>query len=375
MKKTLIVLTVFAIVTCGCAMNGSAVEKSNSRQYLGITLPKGSEFTPIVVESSKERTVIARVAHVDNRRDIQVLEDRGHGWRPLGVNGLGITGVDGNFLMSAIIGKDGRIWVLARYTRPSNPDRGETHYLYVYDGSRWQIAGPKNGAPSGINADRGLGFLDDRVAHVYSDYDVKNMREKPYLRYLDGNRWKTAAAEKLLRHTPGRTFWTGSDLWHLVCSKTKDSTILDAYIVSGAGADGISGPHRLVEVAGNNRHLSAFAASPKGDLAVLLSQEGPTEWFPYMLRGTGRSRWTEPLPLPSLPVKYGIRGFVWSPAGELMLLHQPSFHTVVVHVLREGEWTKIAQGEQAGPGQIFSPRATFSADGQPIVTWEIFHSF
>lgn len=375
MKKTLILLVALDLLSFGCATDTRVADESITRQYLGIALPKGAVFTPIVLKSSKEQTIAASVIYIDGRRDIQVLEDRGHGWQPLGRSGRGITGVDGTFLQSAIIGRNGRIWVLAGYSYPSNPDRGNNHYLYVYDGSDWQLAGPQNGAPSGSIGERGLGFLGDYLAHMYLGYDSEKKRDKPYLKYLEQGKWKTAGAEQFLRSTPGQTLWTGSNLWHLVCTNTEDRTVVDAYIVDGIGTRNISGPHRLLESPGTNYYLNSFDVSHKGDVAVLLADKDsdePTKWLPYVLHHKSGSRWTAPSLLPPPPVKYSTDWFGWSPACDLMLLHTPSFHTAVILAYRDGKWMTIAEGQQTGVGQIFDPSVTFSEDGLPIVTWEDF---
>jgi len=117
------------------------------KNYFNLSIPGGAEFAPFVLATSEKQTIVARVASAYGKRDIQVLIGHGDDWEFLGRNGDAVTGVDGNFLQDAKQGPDGRLWVLANYTSPSNPDRGNNHFLYCYEKRHLEAGRPATGAP------------------------------------------------------------------------------------------------------------------------------------------------------------------------------------------------------------------------------------
>ncbi len=61
------------------------------KEYLNLTLPGKSQFTPIVLSATPEKAVVARVAYVDGKRDVQVLEGAGDRWDFVGRQGRALT--------------------------------------------------------------------------------------------------------------------------------------------------------------------------------------------------------------------------------------------------------------------------------------------
>jgi hypothetical protein len=357
------------------ARHADVAQPPETKQFLNLSLPAGSKFAPLVLSASSNRTIVARVCLVAGRREIQVLENRGGAWKPVGANGDGITGVDGNFLEDATVGPDGRLWVLAAYSRPSNSERGDNHYLYVFDGKRWQLAGPEKGYPSGSMADLGLCFLGKTLIHHFVGYDLEQKRDKPYLLYLDGTKWEPVAAQSLLRQREGQLAWTGSNAWYFSCSEQAGTTFVNAYAINGVAEKDVSGPQALVEAPGTGYPFRKFALSQKGDVAVILQtadHDNPS-WFCCLVRDIGKAGKHEVVKLPPPPIKYYTTTLMWSPTGELALTDLPINNAVAVYALRNNIWTKIAEASQPlEAGDIFGHRLSFTTEGVPIMTWEDF---
>ena len=94
-------------------------------------------------------------------------------------------------------------------------------------------------------------------------------------------------------------------------------------------------------------------------------------WFCCLVRGIGKANQIVKLPAP--PVERYSHTLMWSPMGELAIMDHLVVSTVAVHVLRNNQWTKIAEASQPREaGQIFDHRLSFTAEGVPIVTWQDF---
>ena len=346
-----------------------------AKQFLNISLPVGSQFTPLILSASSNQTIVARVCIVDGRRDIQVIENSGGEWKPVGMNGDGITGVDGNFLEGATTGPDGRVWIMAAYTRPSNNERGETHYLYVYDGTRWKLAGPGKGYPSGTMGDFGINFLGNTLVHHFLGYDRETKRNKPYWLYLDDTEWKPVSAQSLLRRQEGDLVWTGSNAYYFVCSERDGRTAVNAYTINGFTEKDVSGPYPVAVAPGTEFVFRKFAVSQDGNAAVILksSEQDNPRWFCCLVRGIGKGSNRDVLMLPPPPIKYYPTTLMWSPVGYLAITDLPLDNTVTIYVLRDSQWTKMAEASQPlEAGRIFNHSLSFTAEGVPILTWQDF---
>src|SRR5260370_1434763 len=128
--------------------SAARADGKDSKNYLNLSLPRGSRFTPIVLTASERKAIVARVAEVDGKREIQVLEGHGDKWDFVGKQGRAVTGVDGNFLIDAKQGPDEPLMLLTADTPPANPDRGFSNYLYCFENDRWKLACPQKGQPS-----------------------------------------------------------------------------------------------------------------------------------------------------------------------------------------------------------------------------------
>jgi hypothetical protein len=362
-------LVVSLLVPCRAATN-------DLNSFLNLSLPGRSEFTPIVLAASKEKTIVARVAYVENRRDIQVLEKTGEEWIFVGANGRALTGFYWNFQPDAKRGPDGRLWFLATYSQveglPAPPVRD---YLYCFENGSWRIAGPKEGHASGDFGDRGLHFLgtNEPVHHFVRFDDSKTGHTEDCLLQLRGDKWVVLPAQQLLRQTGGRLAWRKQDAWLVNAKWTNGVTMVDGYFLAGPSQDNIYGPFPLWSV-GVRYYLWSVTASDSNELALLLRKQDEDgklrdEWTCCIISAdrTGAHKVTV---TPAPPIKY-VHDIMWSPTGELVITSVEGLRAVRVHVLRNGEWKKIAEASQP-VGQIFGERLAFRDDGTPIVTWEVF---
>ena len=362
------------LVPCSAAANELQV-------FVNLSLPGQSEFTPIVLAASKERTTVARVAYVENRRDIQVLEKSGDIWNYVGTNGRALTGFNWNFLPDAKQGPDGRLWVLATHpdvgdSLPFGSNRDYRDYLYCFESGSWKIAGPKDGHAHGDFGDRGLHFLGtvEPVHHFVRFDQSKTGHEEDCLLQLHGEKWVELPAQQLLRQTGGKLAWRKQDAWLVTTTWTNGATLVDGYFLDGPKQDDIYGPFRLWSGSASN-HLWRVAASDSNDVALLLLQIDEADvrnWTNWTLRvvsadRTGVHKITD---APSPSMKH-VGDFKWSPTGELVMTSESELRTMHVHTLNNGEWKAIAKATQP-VGQILGERLAFRDDGTPIVTWEVF---
>ena len=314
---------------------------------------------------------MARVAYVENRRDIQILETTNHIWTFVGTNGGALTGFDWNFLPDAKQGPDGRLWVLA--THPTAAARySYRNYLFCFENGSWRIAGPKDGHPYGDFGDDGLHFLGgaEPVHHFVQLEGVKSGHTEDCLLQLRGDKWVELPAQELLRRTGGRLAWRKQDAWLVSSQWTNGATLVDGYFLAGSKKDDIYGPFRLWSGSASNQ-LWRVAASDKNELALLLRDRDLGGWTCCIVSAdrNGVHRVTEVLPP---PVEY-VSDLMWSPTGNLAVTSTPGFQSVQVQVLRDGQWRIIAEASQPdGEGLILSDRLHFRDDGMPIVTWEDF---
>jgi hypothetical protein len=115
--------------------------KGRKKKYIGIDLPTGSQFTPLIAEAVDGKVVSARIVPSGEGRDIQVLAGDGTSWEPLAAQGQALT-QDAKgyaFLGDMRYSPDGALWVMATFT---SPDRD---ILYRFDGTKWERKGPVDG--------------------------------------------------------------------------------------------------------------------------------------------------------------------------------------------------------------------------------------
>ena len=357
------------------------VKRPVGKEYLNLRLPdRLTEFRPIVLSATRDKTIVARVAYVGGRRDVQVLEHSGGNWRFLGKRGRALTETDGNFLNDARQGPDSRLWVLVSYTRPSNPAKGNRALLYCYENGAWRLAEPPSGHRANEINDLGLLFIGGNEPvhyHVLFNRQAKGAGGLPQLMQWHDGKWRTHPAEKVLRENQGELLWNSREAW-LICSRQSNGrTAFRGYRFRGPRPENIAGPFPLVQLDGLY-DLWKADLSDRHRIALLLKQSGKGQTQESLDRaylgqvvnvGNPEKPVVEPLAGP--PVRFADH-LCWSPKGELICTDcGPS--SVRVFVLRGEKWTKIAEASQDhSEGRVFSPALTFRSDGTPIVTWEDF---
>jgi hypothetical protein len=337
------------------------------KTYLNLALPGGAEFSPIVLGETEGRVIVARVYTVGSRREIQVLAGKEGRWEFVGRNGGAITGVvDGNFLKGARRGPDGRLWALAGYTPPSNPQRGFRDYLYRFEDGNWKLMGPEDGQPAGTISDGGLHFLGTQPVHLFCE-------DQYFLLGLEGEKWIPLAAQNLIRGGFCDVCWRKDDAWLFRLRADGGQSILEAYWLKGPREQDITGPLRLETWAGRvfcwNLAVSADGTiamfGTVGDLNNHKDQFGRV----YRQRGDGAFDASD-LPFPPTPANIP-HCVNWSPRRVLFAVTRTDSRSFVVHRYENDHW--VASGDVSQPRFfVHDLKLFFRDDGEPIVVWEDF---
>ena len=356
------------------------VRPRSGKQYLNITLPGRSRFTPIILCATPDKTIFARVTQVDGKRDIQVLQGSGDRWEFVGEQGRALTGEDGNFLTDARQGPDGRLWVLVSYTPPSNPKMGWRTFLYSFREGRWSMAEPSEGHRASALDDLGLAFLGvNEPSHYQLMFGKKSNTSSngvaSLLQWNKGN-WQPHPAEKILQKTGGRLVWSSGEAWVIVKRQAEGKTTVHGYRISGSRQEDITGPYQLLTLHGSY-DLSRVHLSDHHRIALMLKEPAEPNQYAFEASYLGRivdvTRPDQPVTesIATPPVDW-LDHFVWSPKHELVMTDCDALK-VRVFALRNGDWVRIAEASQdVSSGMISDPRLVFRADGVPLVTWQDF---
>lgn len=356
-----------------------SIQPQTTKKYLNLELPGRTQFAPIVLAATPEKAIVARVADVDGKRDIQVLQGSGEHWDFLGEQGRALTGEDGNFLTDAQQGPDGRLWVLVRYTPPSNPKKGWWAFLYCYEIGRWSMADPPEGHVATALSNHGLVFLasSDPVHHqsFFNKKDRTALKDiQQLLQWHDGT-WRSHPAERLLNED-GWLAWTAGEAWTIGTLSRGGKTVVHGHRITGARSADITGPHPLLTLDGSYelRHVDL---SRDHRLAMMFKEvaepDRPEKDKPYVGWIIDVTRPDKPTvePLPAPPASW-LDHLCWSPKGELVATDCDPSH-FRVFALRDGKWTTVGEASQErAQGFIFRPRLTFRSDGVPMMTWRDF---
>jgi hypothetical protein len=229
-------------------------EPDFGKQYMNLTIPRGGLFSPIVLEASEQRTVVARVANIAGKRDVELIVRNGSRWQVIGKEGHGITGMDHTFLNDARQGPDGRYWVLVSYSRGKTTETQNRVLLYTYDHSEWKRVGPPDGHAAAAVRDHGIHFLgDSKPVHHFEGLEQvgndKSTASVSYLLELDGNSWRPTGAQELLRRHPnGFLSWRQRDGWFFAVQENNGTRMLQAYWLKGPRMADVVGPTEIAEL-------------------------------------------------------------------------------------------------------------------------------
>jgi len=356
------------------------------KQYVNLSLPGGAKFCPIVMSADDAESVIARVAYVDGKRDVQVVHGQGKSWRALGSNGHGLTGTDGNFLSDARVGPNGKLWVLASYSVPSNPDRGGMSFLYCFEKGQWVLKAPRksHGTMDRYvpNWDSGLHFFGrNGPCHILhaGNAGVRFLA-------LEGGAWKSVPAQDALQKAmPSKGCYPQAckrknDTWFLWCTRGKKRSVLKSLRIGGTLNNDVIGPTEL-ESWPKEVYLTSASVSPGGTIAVRVYDSARRRGIGRLYRPDAKGGYNpSDLSLP-FPKRVDFEVLQYSPTGALYAVWNPKriWHPnghpqeLTVAQLVGGKWEVLANVKQRKQdGRIFSPRVFFKQNGTPIVVWEDF---
>lgn len=221
-----------------------------TKQYLNLTLPSNSVFSPIPLFSRGER-VLVRVAYVNGLQDIQVLKQNDSGlWDPVGTTGQALTGNDGTFLSDAFMTSDGKIWVLAYYTFPSNSDLGGMFLLYHFDNEKWILTTLVEMEPARrrhiLYWDSGLHFFDtNQPFHIFCDTTAGFQFHR-----ISQGKWEAVSSQSTIQNLISKGYTANvckraNDCWVIWTDTEKKQTSLRALKISGPDRDEFVGPVTL----------------------------------------------------------------------------------------------------------------------------------
>lgn len=337
-----------------------------------------------VLKATAKSAIVAHAAMADGAIDIQVVEIEGDGFRYVGKNGRGITGVGGSMLRESARSPDGRLWILAEHSRFPYGIRGNQFCLYVLEDDTWDLVGPRFGA-----AEDGAWSCEQHGPYFFSDSHPLALSIHPdlnrvhpswqiRLRQLRAGRWTNLSGFEFLANSErmARFVWREKDAWLFDINHAMERTRLAVRHIRGPRAEDMSRPFRLDSWEGGVR-LIHFAVSPTGSIAVhggndddegVLTEEFIKVYTPVE-GGTFRAKDVRR----RTSCDDGIRVLAWSPDGTLYVVAE-SRQKLAVDRYAEGAWRTVAEANQPVEGgtSLIEPRLYFRDDSQPIVTWERF---
>jgi hypothetical protein len=350
------------------------------RQYLNIALPmpEATFGSPIVIRASPQETVFARLNYVTAGgsllppRDAQVLAGVKGDWRFLGSNGNRVSGVGGTFLSAAVQGPDEQLWLLLTYTRPSNPQRGDSDYLYRLHAGSWELASGPDWTDIHIYQCGGLHFVGSpNPMRVFRPLEPHKPPTSNVYGFQNG-RWKILDIASELPSGLGRWAWRRTDAFYIVekLSGKQATRVLTAYYA--ANWFSLSKPIDVLSVSEQER-LQLAAVSAQDELAVVLRDVGTKAYIVCLtqIKENGKmmvstvQRFQAP---PGIPTNLS-----WSPNGELHICCFTMRCGLDVYKLVSEGWISVGHHRQdLSRGYILEPKMTFRTDGVPIVVWDDF---
>jgi hypothetical protein len=342
-------------------------------------LPSNSEFSPILLFFRGER-ILVRVAYVKGLQDIQVLKQNDKGWwEPVGTTGQALTGNDGTFLIDAFITSDGKIWVLAYYTFPSNSDLGGMFLLYHFDDEKWILSAPLEMKQARrhtfLDWDSGLHFFDtNEPFHIFYD----TMSGFQFHRVSQG-KWEAVSSQSTIQNFISKGYTNvckrANDSWVIWMDTDKEQTSLRALKINGPDRDELFGPVTLDSW--NHKVFNVTTAvSPNDGIFAFLYDDKKNSYFGRQYaKGRQNEYDSKKLPLPSTR-RGEIEDLRFSPEGDLYAawqLDRRKQQEIQLAKFKDGKWGVVSKMVQRkSEGLIFRPKIFFPPDSAPVIVWEDF---
>lgn len=350
-----------------------------TKQYLNITLPSES-VSPIPLFSPRER-ILVRVAYVNGLRDAQVLKQNDSGlWEPVGTTGQALTGNDGTFLSDAFMTSDGKIWVLAYYTFPSNSDLGGMFLLYYFDNEKWILTTPLEKEPARrhhfLDWDSGLHFFDtNQPFHIFYDTTAGFQFHR-----ISQGKWEAVSSQSTIQNFISKCFTTNvckraNDSWVIWTDTDKEQTSLRALKINGPDRDDLVGPVTLDSWNHEVLIVTTSVSPNDGVFALLYDRKKNSTFGRQYAKGRQNEYDSKQLPLPSTR-RVEIEDLRFSPEGDQYAawrLDRRKQQEIQLAKFKDGKWGAVSKMVQPkSEGLIFGSKIFCPPNSAPVIVWEDF---
>ncbi|MHC4621529.1 MAG: hypothetical protein ACYTEQ_27625 [Planctomycetota bacterium] len=342
--------------------------KAKKKDYINLSQPTGSRFSPVVAASTNRQCFVARIVPTDTGRDIQVLSREANSWTPLGDRALALIGERQGypFLDDMAIGPDGTLWVLAAFTRP------ERTLLYSYRDGNWKSEGPREGYAlhSAFNWNSGLHFLGKHgPCHIF------NKSKGGYqILILKDDKWESTPIQETV-HSLLKDQW----IWPDNISKCRNETwfvweadrkspnkTLKALCLKGITAEQLTGPLEIERVP-SERQLQIVAVSRDGTIAVNFRYRKHSRVHFYFMR---KNASFESKLGPVLNGTTEFEDMQWSPETALYAVREIGDNDIELLRLTAQSCESVAKYSQPPEqGHIFDANIYFDENGEAVVVW------
>ena len=342
--------------------------KGKSKEYIGISLPSGSQFCPIAALYGGQ-LVIARIAPTKGGRDITILRREADGWHPLGDRGGALMGnLQGYaFLDDMRVAPDKTLWVSSVFTFPYRT------YIYRLNEGKWELAGPPEGdrPKSEVIWDSGLHFLGQgppcRMIET-RDKGISVLR-------LAGAEWVAAPIADRVREMVGADMLSTRhilprerDTWLVWESRSEDQRVLRAACLTGPGADSLRGPLALRSLDQTMR-VDSIAVSREGIIAVNITDRRNENGHVHLFKPDGAGAFSETT-CRTTGKSSEFKEMEWGSGGKLFAVRESDDNALELLALNGRTWSVIEKHVQSeSQGNIGETRMFFGPDGKPLVMW------
>lgn len=359
--------------------------KGRKKKYIGIDLPTGSQFTPLLAEAVDGKMVSARIVPSKEGRDIQVLEGDGTSWEPLTARGQALTQEAKGyaFLGDMRYASDGALWVMATFTFP------DRDILYRFDGTNWERKGPVDGVQPTCKSwkmwNAGLLFGKNGKPFCVQNRQIEGL----FVAELQDTGWVEAKLpERILSIKPPASADTNdyshgfgqsnvflhaeyceaeNSVWLFWDWRGINETRISALRIEGPSDQDFIGPFEIMSLPGN-RCLLAQAVSKDGRIALKVSNDLNGEVF--VVSSSNNWKTVSTKTTPHFPRSEYFCKLRWSPESELYAVCEAETNCAILLHLGIDKWETAAQQHQpVSEGIISSPEVFFLKGRKPIITW------
>ena len=360
MRRVILLLAVtLSLVTSARTCAGA----DELKRFLNLDAPKTALNSPFVWTQNNKVT-LAGLYWRNGQRDVSVLRYDGNAWKPVGSNGLAVTGVGGNFLVDVALDANGTPWLLTYYTKPSNSDRANRFFLYALKDGKWTVMGPPNGHKADGISGGSLFFLNGKTPVLfYQTWSrrIQNYEHRVYI--LRMGVWEKSTFGTIIGRDSLVQF-EGSRIY-VIRHNIDDWSIHE---LSALDVSTLPAPIHRFKVDAEWRVGGVLLRNRDAFVLKLYDDQSAIHLRLYEKSGDGmRSRDIEP------PDEHLLESMIgWTPTGDLCVATN-DLQTVRAYILqRDNTWKLVGTAHEPTGATIFDPALAFGPDGKPVVTWEAF---